>query len=81
MAENTGTQYVVLKQSKDAAGAPSWEVLSESFPGRSAGSVIRDYLTTKGDGKGGVFVAVPARSWNPVTVTVETKTVLKLGGS
>lgn len=42
---------------------------------RSSESAIRQLL----DGKEaeGSFVAVPARSWKPVTVKVETKTALK----
>lgn len=42
---------------------------------RSAMSAIRQHLD--GGKEGGTLAAVPARSWNPVTVKVETKTELK----
>lgn len=42
---------------------------------RSAESAIRALLN--GRETFGSFVAVPARSWKPVTVKVETKTALK----
>ena len=42
---------------------------------RSGPSAIRAYLN--GSEEDGEFVAVPARSWKPVTVKVETKTALR----
>jgi len=46
---------------------------------RSARSAITAHLGRDGDGpmNGSEYVAVPARSWRPVTVKVETKTQLK----
>jgi hypothetical protein len=54
-----------------------WESLGLA-EGRSANEAIRARLDTLENPPGGKYVAVPARSWKPVTVTTETKTVLKL---
>lgn len=44
----------------------------------SADAAVRAALVGQEKGRSDTFVAVPARSWNPVKVTTETKTVLKL---
>ena len=69
------TEYVVLGEYE-----LEWTKIGV-YPARSAKSAVRLCLET-----GGLptrventdsFVAVPARSWKPVTVKVETKTALK----
>ena len=71
------TEYVVLKA--EHPNPMHWEPLG-NVKARSAASAIRKHVDEdeqiKGDG-GGLFVAVPARSWKPVRVAVETKTSLK----
>ena len=65
------TSYIVLKAVNDNG----W-VEEKTVPARSARSAIRIVVT--GGGKPDItYVAVPARSWQPVAVTVETKTQLK----
>jgi hypothetical protein len=74
------TEYVVFRKGSED------ELWAESarYQARSSASAIRQHLegAPSVDGKAsgreaGVFVAVPARSWKPVTVKVETKTQLK----
>lgn len=66
------TDYIVL--SKDDSGFWTKETLAPSA--RSARSAIQAVLTQNGN-REGEYVAVPFRSWRPVTVKVETKTALK----
>lgn len=62
------TEYVVLQ----ASGDDEWMVV-DTVQARSATAAIRAAIT--GDGQ---YVAVPARSWQPVTAKTETsvRTVL-----
>lgn len=61
--------YVVL--SKNESG---WEVVT-TMAGSSAGQAVRKVAESKG---AGTYVAVPARSWQPLTVRVETETRLRV---
>ena len=63
------TKYMVLV--RDESGY--WHAGAD-VPARSAKAAVR--AVSEGT-EGGTFVAAPARSWKPVTVTVETKTTLK----
>jgi len=74
------TAYVVLQQRKSepnssSASAGGWFIVGPPVESVSAEAAIRKAVD--GD-KGGTYVAVPVRSWAPVTVTVETKRTLKL---
>jgi hypothetical protein len=62
------TTYIVLHQ----ASHDTW-TFHDSAEASSADAALR-----KSIGEPGTYVAVPARSWKPVTVTTETRTVLKL---
>jgi hypothetical protein len=64
------TEYVVLTRVGD-----EWKE-SGIVKAASATGAIRAHLDRTAVHP--AVVAVPARSWQPVTVTVETKTVLKL---
>jgi len=70
------TSYVILTQQTESADLVGvkrqWHEIA-TVQALSADSAIRKA------NKEGVLIAVPARSWNPVRVTTETKTVLKLG--
>jgi hypothetical protein len=46
----------------------------------SAEGAIRKHIA-KTRAEGGTFVAVPSRSWKPTVVTVETQTVIRIGGA
>jgi hypothetical protein len=80
------TKYVVLEQREaktvEEAGelrANFYWVECEQIAARSAHDAIRTYAKANGIAdKGGTFFAVPARSWNPVKVAVETQTRLTL---
>lgn len=72
------TKYVVLSLSPDEGNpeytARRWIVESEQ-EARSAQAAIA--ASVNDASFGGTFIAVPLRSWRPVTVKVETKTSLK----
>lgn len=61
------TEYVLLE--RDASSFWSYTTTVEA---RSAEAAIRSIEAA------GTYVAVPARSWKPVTVKAETTTVLRL---
>jgi hypothetical protein len=73
------TTYIVLRNI-DTTGSPAWSWVADS-KASTAERAIREVVQLVSDGGGskdGSYIAVPARSWKPVTVTTETKTVLKL---
>lgn len=63
------TDYMVLKRN----GEESWVTAKLAPSARSARSAIKAVVDQDGPGE---YVAVPYRSWKPVTVKVETKTAL-----
>lgn len=66
------TEYIILRTEGDR-----WYEVA-NFSARSALSAIREAVDADPNGaSGSSYVAVPARSWKPVTVKVETKTALK----
>lgn len=67
------TKYVVFKM-QHVGDQETWQE-GVTVEARSAKAAIQS--ATLNEHISGVFVAVPARSWKPVTVTVETKTTLK----
>jgi hypothetical protein len=70
------TTYIILRRvshPQDNPGAvEQWEATGTVEAG-STDSALR-----RAKPENGHYVAVPARSWKPVTVTTETKTILKL---
>jgi hypothetical protein len=69
------TDYIILEcQTRTADSEETWGYRGHS-EARSATSAIRSHLD--GTETSGIFVALPARSWKPVNVKVETKTALK----
>ena len=73
------TEYVILANTDD--GGSRWKEVAR-VKARSAASAIRTMVDGDANGlltedSGGQYVAVPARSFRPVTVTVETKTALR----
>ena len=69
------SRYVVLRQTRqgNAEGAETWERHDEA-EAASAAAAIR----VTADSATGFYVALPARSFKPVNVTVETQKVVKL---
>lgn len=74
------TTYIVLRRARltDATGTDDgWRVENSNVPAASAEAAIR--LACKTDSTpAGTYVAIPARSWKPVTVQAEQTTILKL---
>jgi hypothetical protein len=69
------TTYIVLRRLEP--GTPGaypvqWEIAAEA-DAPSAAAAIRHAVDSDG-----IYVAVPARSWRPVTVRTETQTVIRL---
>lgn len=62
------TGYIVLQQNGDA-----WMTNGPPVESASAEAAIRKTITAPG-----TYVAIPVRSFSPVTVTVETREVVKL---
>jgi hypothetical protein len=75
------TEYVVLERNTTEPDGPERWLYAGTGSARSAAVAIKEFLATGVHGSpplsGGVYVAVPARSWKPVTVKVETKTALR----
>ena len=65
------TEYIVLTED-----GGSWTTIYR-VEARSAESAIRKFVEERPQNNGCQFVAVPARSWRPLTVSVETKQTLK----
>lgn len=75
----TATKYVVLRQ--EMAGDPargSWHEVTSAAASSAEGAIraVVGKLTEKD--QAGTFVAVPARSWKPVTVNPQTTIRLEL---
>jgi hypothetical protein len=68
------TTYIVLRRDDDGGGiaVDRWQTDSR-VEAVSAEAAIR-----KAEPKAGTYVAVPARSWKPVTVRTETTTTIRL---
>jgi hypothetical protein len=64
------TTYIVLRRDNEGL---LWRVVDSHLDAASTDAALR-----KAVHENGVYVAVPERSFKPVTVTTETKTVLKL---
>lgn len=71
------TEYLIFHASREDS---TWTLIGQ-VQGRSARSAIRERLDGTAQSSAhygdGTYVAVPARSWQPVSVKTETKTALK----
>ena len=67
------TSYLVLSKDADK----DWWILVGSYVAASAKAAVSAHVKDK-DAKAGTFVAVPERSWKPLTLAVETETKVKL---
>lgn len=74
-AKSEGSDYVILTFDEDTDG---WAEYGDHLTARSTESAIRKHAERTGN-KEGIYIAIHARSWKPVTVTVETATVVKIG--
>lgn len=75
-AKASGSVYQILKlvefEEKDGAKIAGWMEVGGPISAPNAESLLKQAGST------GRYVAVPARSWKPVKVTVETQTVVKI---
>lgn len=69
----TKTEYVILYA--QTAGSKNWNESGRAH-GHGAENAIRNYLKGATD-PSGTYIAVPARSWQPLTPKFETQTRLK----
>ena len=83
-AEKQTTTYVILERRESETPSEAGErqanyyyVERDQITSRSAPTAIRKYVTANGT-EGGVFYAVPIRSWQPTKVAIETQTKLTL---
>ena len=64
------TRYLILEYNEEAGSWSGEAIVSASSPRRAL---------VVGDVKAGTYVAVPHRSWKPLTVTVEQTTKVTIG--
>jgi hypothetical protein len=69
----TLASYHIFEEFTESDGAKAYRPVGANVQASSADTAIRQNVT-----KNGVYVAVRARSFKPVTVKVETQTVVKL---
>lgn len=73
------TAYIVLRRFSGPTSDESWiEVLDGAIQATSATDAVRRAAASKSPADG-TYVAVPARSWKPVTVQAVQITTIKLG--
>jgi hypothetical protein len=73
LTDSPGTEYLVFKKAGDG-----WDPVN-TITARSADQAIRDVAAKLAEkDQDGTFVAIPARSFKPVTVKKQTVTTLKL---
>lgn len=73
MTAEAGTDYHVFVE-KDTGGSKTYEPAAANVPATSGPAAIRKIAKTTG-----IYVAIPARSFKPVKVTVKTETRITLG--
>lgn len=84
MAEKTAalTAYVILRRDPGTDSyANPWREDGPHQQARSAKQAIRQALELRTESEvdvSGTYVAVPSRSWQPITAKVHTQTVLNL---
>lgn len=72
------TNYVILKKHDPVQGVDEngWGVVKAVQEARSAKAAVLSYFNTPDASKDGTYVAVPVRSWDPITVKTETRVVV-----
>lgn len=73
--ENSHSSYVVLCQMGESDSGTFGLIGPKAVPAPSAEAAIRRVAQERG---AGTYVAIPVRSFRPVTVEVETQKVVKL---
>jgi hypothetical protein len=72
------TEYVVLRSNSSPGSEGRWDRVNV-ITARSADQAVREVVGKLAEAdQSGTFVAIPARSFKPVTVRTQTVTTLKL---
>ena len=71
------TDYVVLRKTEIDDGWERYRLAPSARSARAAIQAVVDQDVAADQINGNEYVAIPLRSWKPVTVKVETKTALK----
>lgn len=70
------TEYHILKLVLSSGSEEQWAIHARNVEAQGAQAAVRKAIKDQDSGQ--TFVAVPSRSFQPITVTVETKTQLVL---
>jgi hypothetical protein len=70
------TEYHILKLVDSSGATESYTVHARNIEAQGSQAAIRKAVTASDQAQ--TFVAIPSRSFQPITVTVETKTQMKL---
>jgi hypothetical protein len=79
-APSASRKYVIFEQAGQVTSeetSESWTRV-ESVEASTVEQAIKGYVATKTEWAGGTLVGVPARSWAPKTVKVETQKTVTL---
>lgn len=87
--EREKTAYHVLKQTNARDAIPTFQLVGRDLTAPNAETAVRAYADRaakagnepqreNGELAEGTYVAIPTRSWKPITVKTETKTVVTL---
>jgi hypothetical protein len=78
-APSASRKYVILEQTEFAGGTPDlfWALMS-TVEATSVEAAIKTFVAESPAWEGGTLVAIPARSWAPKTVKVETQKTVTL---
>jgi len=80
---DTATMYVILRQEGSSGSSELvWTRDGPNQPAASTAAAIRAAAALRAEcdvDPEGTYIAVPLRSWKPLTVTVETTTRVKIG--
>lgn len=71
------TDYIVFRKEPETHNWKEWKLAPSSRSARAAIQAVVNQDVDAGDVNLYEYAAVPARSWKPVTVKVETKTALR----
>lgn len=69
------TEYVILKFNSDT---DEWSEHGDHVTATNRDTAVRKHVDSLAQKAAGVYVAVPAGSFHPVTVTAEVQTTIKL---
>jgi hypothetical protein len=78
---STTREYVVFESREHGEAGRAWVEIGRTQAGTYEDAVRRVTAVEGGDHREGTFSATPARSWHPLTVRIETRTVSRFSAS